>query len=133
MEKELQSTFDLEEAIKKFIPRAQPSKFLAKVYQAVRIEVNAEMDALKAMLLHTTGALKGGGRLVVKTSHSLAARLVKNFMRSGNLEGELAKDFYGHPQTPWKLVNRSVITPSEEELNTNNRARSAKLRIAEKV
>ena len=133
MERPIESTGDLEETLKKFIPRGQPSKFLAKVYQALRIEVNAEMDALKEMLLQTTEALSTGGRLVVITYHSLEDRLVKNFMRSGNLEGEINKDFYGHPQTPWKLVNRSVITPSSEELEANNRARSAKLRIAEKV
>ncbi len=133
MERPIESTGDLEETLKKFIPRGQPSKFLAKVYQALRIEVNAEMDALKEMLLQTTEALSTGGRLVVITYHSLEDRLVKNFMRSGNLEGEINKDFYGHPQTPWKLVNRSVITPSSEELEANNRARSAKLRIAERV
>jgi 16S rRNA (cytosine1402-N4)-methyltransferase len=91
------------------------------------------MDALKEMLLQTTGALAPGGRLVVITYHSIEDRLVKNFMRSGNLKGEIAKDFYGRPQTPWKLVNRSVITPSAEELEVNNRARSAKLRIAERI
>ncbi len=133
MERPIESTGDLEETLKKFIPRGQPSKFLAKVYQALRIEVNAEMDALKEMLLQTTEALSTGGRLVVITYHSLEDRLVKNFMRSGNLEGEINKDFYGNPQTPWKLVNRSVITPSSEELEANNRARSAKLRIAERV
>ena len=133
MERPIESTGDLEETLKKFIPRGQPSKFLAKVYQALRIEVNAEMDALKEMLLQTTEALSTGGRLVVITYHSLEDRLVKNFMRSGNLEGEIHKDFYGNPQTPWKLVNRSVITPSSEELEANNRARSAKLRIAERV
>ena len=129
----LASTLDLEEALLNFIPKGKPSKFLAKVYQALRIEVNAEMDALKEMLLQTTEALVPGGRLVVITYHSIEDRLVKNFMRSGNLEGRIEKDFYGRPQTPWKLINRSVITPSAEELEVNNRARSAKLRIAERV
>ncbi len=129
----LLTTYDLEEALKKFIPKGKPSKFLAKVYQALRIEVNAEMDALKEMLLQTTEALAPGGRLVVITYHSIEDRLVKNFMRSGNLEGDIVKDFYGRPQTPWKLVNRSVIIPSAEELEVNNRARSAKLRIAERI
>jgi 16S rRNA (cytosine1402-N4)-methyltransferase len=128
----LLSTVDLEEAIKRLIPRGQPSKFLARIYQALRIEVNAEMDALKEMLLQTTELLVPGGRLVVITYHSLEDRLVKNFMRSGNLEGEITKDFYGQPLTPWKLVNRNVITASEEELGENKRARSAKLRIAER-
>jgi 16S rRNA (cytosine1402-N4)-methyltransferase len=132
-ERPIKSTGDLEETLKRYIPKGQPSKFLAKVYQALRIEVNAEMDALKEMLLQTTEALSTGGRLVVITYHSLEDRLVKNFMRSGNLEGEINKDFYGNPQTPWKLINRSVITPSSEELEANNRARSAKLRIAERV
>lgn len=129
----LESTGDLEEALQKFIPKAKPSKFFAKVYQALRIEVNAEMDALKEMLLQTTGALAPGGRLVVITYHSIEDRLVKNFMRSGNCQGDVVKDFYGRPQTPWKLVNRSVITPTAEELEENNRARSAKLRIAERI
>ena len=129
----LATTGDLEEALQRFIPRGQPSKFLAKVYQSLRIEVNAEMDALREMLLQTTGALAPGGRLVVITYHSQEDRLVKKFMRSGNLEGEVTKDFYGRWQTPWKLVNRSVIIPSSEELEENNRARSAKLRIAERV
>jgi len=132
-QKPLLTTYDLEEALKKFIPKGKPSKFLAKVYQALRIEVNAEMDALKEMLLQTTEALAPGGRLVVITYHSIEDRLVKNFMRSGNLEGDIVKDFYGRPQTPWKLVNRSVIIPSAEELEVNNRARSAKLRIAERI
>ncbi len=132
-ERKLQTTGDLEEALRRFIPRSKPSKFLAKVYQALRIEVNAEMDALGEMLLQTTDSMKQGGRLVVISYHSIEDRMVKNFMRSGNLEGALAKDFYGQPQTPWKLVNRSVIVPSPEELEENNRARSAKLRIAERT
>ncbi len=133
MERRIATTGDLEEALKRFIPKGQPSKFLAKVYQSLRIEVNGEMDALREMLLQTTEALSPGGRLVVITYHSQEDRLVKNFMRSGNLEGEVTKDFYGRWQTPWKLVNRSVIIPSNEELEENKRARSAKLRIAERV
>ncbi len=129
----LATTGDLEEAIRRFIPRGKPSKFLARVYQALRIEVNEEMEALREMLLQTTGAMAPAGRLVVITYHSIEDRLVKNFMRSGNLEGEVHKDFYGTPETPWKLVNRSVIVPSPEEVEENNRARSAKLRIAERV
>ena len=132
-ERELVTTRDLEETLKRFIPRGQPSKFLAKVYQALRIEVNAEMESLREMLLQTSGCMAQGGRLVVITYHSIEDRLVKNFMRSGNLEGVLEKDFYGRPRTPWKLVNRNVITPSDEELALNNRARSAKLRIAERL
>ena len=132
-ERLLETTGDLETALKRFIPRGQPSKFLARVYQALRIEVNAEMDSLREMLLQTTGSLTIGGRLVVITYHSIEDRMVKNFMRSGNLEGTVVKDFYGRPETPWKLINRSVITPSQEELETNNRARSAKLRIAERM
>ena len=131
--RKLVTTGDLEETLKRFIPKGQPSKFLAKVYQALRIEVNAEMESLSEMLLQTSGCMKPGGRLVVITYHSIEDRLVKNFMRSGNLEGILKKDFYGRPKTPWLLVNRSVITPSDEELAINNRARSAKLRIAERL
>ncbi|MFH0759560.1 MAG: 16S rRNA (cytosine(1402)-N(4))-methyltransferase RsmH [Bacteroidota bacterium] len=132
-QKKLQTTGDLEDALNRFIPGNKPSKFMAKVYQALRIEVNAEMEALGEMLLQTPESLKQGGRLVIISYHSIEDRIVKNFMRSGNLEGNLAKDFYGQPQTPWRLVNRSVIIPSPEELEVNNRARSAKLRIAERT
>jgi len=128
----IESTGDLERALMRFIPKHQPSKFLARVYQALRIEVNREMEALGEMLLQTAGCLKPGGRLVVITYHSIEDRIVKNYLRSGNLEGEIEKDFYGNIESPWKLVNRSVITPSEEEIKENNRARSAKLRIAER-
>ena len=124
---------DLEEVLKGFIPKNQPSKFLARVYQALRIQVNREMEALGEMLIQTADYLKPGGRLVVITYHSLEDRLVKNYMRSGNLEGKIDKDFYGNVRSPWKLVNRSVITPSQEEIKENNRARSAKLRIAERT
>ena len=129
----IETTGDLEGVLKRFIPKHQPSKFLARVYQALRIEVNREMEALREMLVQTAGCLKPGGRLVVITYHSIEDRIVKNYMRSGNLEGEIEKDFYGNIQSPWKLVNRSVITPSEEEIKENNRARSAKLRIAERT
>ena len=129
----LETTGDLERALKKFIPRGQPSKFLARVYQALRIEVNREMESLGEMLLQTNGCLLEGGRLVVITYHSIEDRLVKNYMRSGNLEGTIHKDFYGNMKSPWKLVNRSVITPSEDEIEVNNRARSGKMRIAEKI
>jgi len=129
----IETTGDLEEALKRFIPRHQPSKFLARVYQALRIEVNREMESLGEMLKQTAGCLKKGGRLVVISYHSVEDRLVKNFMRSGNLEGKIDKDFYGNVETPWKLINKNVITPSEEEIRENNRARSAKLRIAERT
>ena len=129
----IETTGDLEGALKRFIPRHQPSKFLARVYQALRIEVNREMESLGEMLQQTAGCLKKGGRLVVISYHSVEDRLVKNFMRSGNLEGKIEKDFYGNVETPWKLINKNVITPSEEEIRENNRARSAKLRIAERT
>lgn len=129
----IETTGDLERVLHRFIPRQHPSKFLARVYQALRIEVNREMDALREMLEQTAASTMSGGRLVVITYHSIEDRIVKNYMRSGNLEGRIEKDFYGNIQSPWKLVNRSVITPSEEEIKENNRARSAKLRIAERT
>ncbi len=131
-ERNIESTGDLEEALRRFIPKHKPSKFLARVYQALRIEVNREMEALGEMLMQTAGCLNKGGRFVVITYHSIEDRLVKNYMRSGNLEGTIEKDFYGNVQSPWKLINRNVITPSEEEIGENSRARSAKLRIAER-
>lgn len=127
------STGDLERVLGRFIPKHKPSKFLAKLYQALRIEVNREMESLGEMLKQTSACLAVGGRLVVITYHSIEDRMVKNYMRSGNLEGNIEKDFYGNVLSPWKLVNRNVITPGEAELNENNRSRSAKLRIAEKV
>ena len=132
-EVKLETTVDLENALLRFIPKAQPSKFLARVYQALRIEVNLEMEALQEMLMQTADWMNEGGRLVVITYHSIEDRMVKNYIRSGNLEGEIEKDFYGNVQSPWKLVNRNVITPQPEEIELNNRARSAKLRIAERT
>ena len=109
------------------VPKQKEKKYLAQVYQALRIEVNGELEALEA-----ERALRPGGRLVVITYHSLEDRIVKNFLKSGNFEGKVEKDFYGHVKRNFELVNRKVIVPSEEEIERNPRARSAKLRIAEK-
>lgn len=118
--------------IKPLFGREREKKELAKVFQALRIEVNHEMEALKEMLMAATEALKPGGRLVVITYHSLEDRMVKNLMKTGNIEGKQEQDFFGNIQTPFKLVNNKVIVPSEEEIARNPRSRSAKLRIAEK-
>jgi len=120
------------ETIKPLFGREREKKELAKVFQALRIEVNQEMEALKEMLLAATEALKPGGRLVVITYHSLEDRMVKNIMKTGNVEGKATQDFFGNLQTPFKLVNNKVIVPNEEEIERNPRSRSAKLRIAEK-
>ena len=103
------------------------------LFQALRIEVNGELDALQAMLQQAAELLNPGGRVVVMSYHSLEDRLVKNFFKTGNFEGVLEKDFYGNPIVPLKVVTRKAVTASEEELQRNNRARSAKLRVAEKV
>lgn len=112
---------------------AKDKQFLAQVFQALRIEVNNEMDALKEMLLQALEILKVGGRISVISYHSLEDRLVKNFFKTGNFEGKQVKDFYGNLETPFKLINNKVIVPSDEEIELNPRARSAKLRIAEKI
>lgn len=112
--------------------REREKKELAKVFQALRIEVNQEMEALKEMLQAATDALKPGGRLVVITYHSLEDRMVKNMMKTGNMEGKTVTDFFGNVETPFRLVNNKVIVPDEEEIARNPRSRSAKLRIAEK-
>lgn len=117
--------------IKPLFGREREKKELAKVFQALRIEVNQEMEALKEMLLAATEVLKPGGRLVVITYHSLEDRMVKNLMKTGNIEGKQVQDFFGNVLTPYRLVNNKVITPSEEEIERNPRSRSAKLRIAE--
>ena len=115
------------------VPKQKEKKYLAQVYQALRIEVNGELDALKEMLQQAELALRPGGRLVVITYHSLEDRIVKNFLKSGNFEGKIEKDFYGHVKRNFELVNRKVIVPSDEEIERNPRARSAKLRLAEKI
>ena len=118
--------------VKPLFGREREKKELARVFQALRIEVNHEMEALREMLLAATEALRPGGRLAVITYHSLEDRLVKNLMKTGNVEGKVEKDFYGNVQTPFRLVNNKVITPDEDEVARNPRSRSAKLRIAEK-
>ena len=126
-------TIELIEVIEGCVPGKLRNKYLAQVFQALRIEVNDEMGALKDMLEQSYEVLKQGGRLSVITYHSLEDRLVKNFFKKGKFEGELEKDFYGNPQLKFKQINRKPILPTEEEIKNNNRARSAKLRIAEKL
>ena len=132
-EQPITTTRQLVEALKPSLIRGKENKSLSKIFQAIRIEVNQEMAVLESFLTQSLDALKEGGRLVVIAYHSLEDRLVKNFMRSGNLSGEVEKDFYGNPQTPFKLVTRKAIQPDIEEITINPRARSAKLRVAEKI
>ena len=120
------------EAIAPCVPRLQESKYLAKVFQALRIETNKEMDVLHEFLEQSIQLLKPGGRLVVITYHSLEDRMVKNFIRSGDLSGKQEKDFFGNVESPLTAINRKVIVPTDEEIERNPRARSGKLRIAEK-
>lgn len=129
----IDTTGKLVNVVSPFINKKQEKKELAQVFQALRIEVNHEIDVLKRLLQQSLDVLNPGGRLVVITYHSLEDRLVKNFMRSGNVEGRIEKDFYGRVNTPWKLVNNKVIVASEAEVEANPRSRSAKLRIAEKL
>lgn len=130
--KKIETIGDFLKIVKPLFGREREKKELAKVFQALRIEVNREMEALKEMLLAATEALKPGGRLVVITYHSLEDRMVKNIMKTGNVEGKSTQDFFGNVQTPFRLVNNKVIVPGEEEIARNPRSRSAKLRIAEK-
>lgn len=123
---------DLVEIVTPFIGRDKEKKFLAQVFQALRIEVNDEMRALREMLSASLRVLRPGGRLVVITYHSLEDRLVKNFLKTGNFEGKVEQDFFGNVRSPFKLLSGKVITPSKEEIERNPRSRSAKLRIAEK-
>lgn len=130
----LQTTGDLRVIAGKMVSPPEQAKFLAQVFQALRIEVNGEMDVLHEMLMQSARWIKPGGRLSVISYHSLEDRMVKNLIRSGHCdEREADKDLYGHTQTPFVAVNRKVIIPSDEEILMNSRARSAKLRIAERV
>ena len=128
----LDTTTALNAAIAPALPPFAEHKYLAKVYQALRIEVNAEMRALEKFLEGATASLKQGGRLVIITYHSLEDRMVKNYIKAGNITGEIGKDWYGNSTAPLLAVNRKPILPAEEEIAANTRARSAKLRIAEK-
>ena len=127
------TTQDLIDTVQPLMAKDREKKDLARLFQALRIEVNHEMETLKEMLLAATALIRPGGRLVVITYHSLEDRIVKNVMRSGNVEGRVSADFYGRIEKPFSLVNSKVITPSDEEQAANPRSRSAKLRIAEKV
>jgi len=128
----INSVADLKNAISNLIPRGKENKYLAQVFQALRIEVNQELEALKEFLSQSAEVLVSGGRLVVMSYHSLEDRLVKNFIAKGKFSGEVEKDFYGNDQKPFDAVSRGAITASEDEIKNNNRARSAKLRIAVK-
>ncbi len=130
--RKIATTQDFIGAVESLFRREREKKDMAKLFQALRIEVNNEMTALKEMLKAATELLRPGGRLSVITYHSLEDRIVKNVMKTGNPEGKVKQDFYGRVETPFVLINNKVITPGEEELENNPRSRSAKLRIAEK-
>ncbi|NQY66576.1 MAG: 16S rRNA (cytosine(1402)-N(4))-methyltransferase RsmH [Flavobacteriales bacterium] len=131
--KEIKTVTDLKDSIRSFLQKGKENKFLARVFQALRIEVNDEIAALKDLLTQSKKVLKKDGRLVIMSYHSLEDRLVKNFIRSGNLKGEIEKDQFGNVLSDFKMISRKAIVPTEEEMEINSRARSAKLRIAEKI
>ncbi|MBO4966195.1 MAG: 16S rRNA (cytosine(1402)-N(4))-methyltransferase RsmH [Muribaculaceae bacterium] len=127
----LLTTNDLRDAVSSLINPRQQKKELAQIFQALRIEVNDEMESLRALLRSSLDILKPGGRFAVLTYHSIEDRIVKNFFRSGTFDGEVKKDFFGRVTTPWKLVGKNPIVPGEDEIEANPRSRSAKLRVAE--
>ncbi|EDP98041.1 16S rRNA (cytosine(1402)-N(4))-methyltransferase RsmH [Kordia algicida OT-1] len=131
-EEPIKTTEELRVALQRFLPKHREHKVLAQIYQAIRIEVNQEIEVLKEFLLQTQELLEKGGRLSLISYHSLEDRLVKRYIRNGLFEGEPEKDFYGRVEVPFKKVGKLII-PSNEEIKTNNRARSAKLRIAERL
>ncbi len=131
--REIVTSGDLLEVVSPLVNPRQEKKELAQIFQALRMEVNHEVDALSEFLEQTAQILRPGGRLAVITYHSVEDRMVKNFMRSGNMDGKVETDFFGHSQSPWKIVNNKVIIPSDDEVERNPRSRSAKLRIAEKL
>jgi 16S rRNA (cytosine1402-N4)-methyltransferase len=132
-EKEIVTTIDLLEVLDGVVPEKRRNQFLSQVFQSIRIEVNQEIESLKQMLIDGVDLLNIGGRFVVLSYHSLEDRLVKNLFKKGNLFGEIEKDFFGNILKEMKEVNRKVIIASDNEQKENNRSRSAKLRIAEKV
>lgn len=131
--KRFERNFDLIDVLKPIAPRGKDFKYYAQVFQALRIEVNKEMEALETFLMQCSEVMEKGGRLVVMSYHSLEDRMVKNYINTGKVYGDLEKDFYGNPIRPFTAVNRKPILAGEEELEQNNRARSAKLRIAERL
>ena len=131
-EEKIETSFQLKKVLKKYLPNAKEHKILAQIFQAIRIEVNQEMEVLKEFLEQSLEILKPGGRLSVISYHSLEDRLVKRFVKNGMFEGEPEKDFYGNFEVPFKTIEK-LIVPSNEEIALNNRARSAKLRVAEKI
>ena len=132
-EKVISTTDDLKDAVKEHVPPHKKNKILAQLFQAIRIEVNDEINALKDMLSQSVELLKKGGRLSVISYHSLEDRLVKNLIKSGNFEGEIEKDFYGIPKLVLNSINRKPITATQEEIDSNPRSRSAKLRVGQRV
>lgn len=130
--KRIETVADLKEVVKRHVPRGKENKYHAQLFQALRIEVNRELEALQEFLEQSVAVLKPEGRLVVMSYHSLEDRLVKNFMQKGKFKGEVEKDFFGNEIKPFKVISRKAITASAEELEINNRSRSAKLRVAER-
>lgn len=132
-ESPVETTFRLAESVREAIDARHEKKDLAQIFQALRIETNSELESLQRFLNSTVNLLKPGGRLAILTYHSIEDRLVKNFMKTGNIEGIEKKDFFGRVETPWKIITRTPLTASEEEVEANPRARSAKLRIAQLI
>lgn len=131
--KSISTTNDLSEAVKKNLPNHKSNKVLAKIFQAIRIEVNQELKALEEMLLQLIDIVKSGGRMIIISYHSLEDRIVKNFIKKGKFYGEIEKDIYGNYELPFIAINNKPITPQKDELKINSRSRSAKLRIAERI
>jgi len=133
VERKIKTVEQLKAILKNMVPEKHEHKFLAQVFQALRIEVNEELKVIQDLLEQSVEVLKGGGRMAVITYHSLEDRLVKNFFRTGNVQGKVEKDFFGNLIRPMNPINKKPIVPSHEEIGLNNRARSAKLRVAEKI